>query len=351
MKRYVVATAALTLLVAAAAVAFAIRGGGTGASSAGPLPAAAGAPSASTGSGTTAGATTEASTTEARTTASPASCSAQVFLPVLRRELDNEAQKLRIVEVEVARCRNGYAQVFAVPDRSVCQPGVGYCYETEQVFLRWTSSRWRILTYGTGITCEAGGETAPVVRRVCERLGYPQATRSSAPAAPPDEVCGPRATWNIAPDTGGGDAMSPDAIYRVKSAEHTDCDRVVFWLNGPHPVSFRVAYVPVVHQDPSDQPLPVAGGAALEVTVRAPAKGYDNQGHQPGVFLAHPGDYIIPPEQVAGWGALRGLRFGGTFEGVSTFALGVKATRPFRAFTMHPEGLPEYTLLVIDVAH
>jgi hypothetical protein len=115
-----------------------------------------------------------AATTETSTTSAEAPCGAQVFLPVLKQEFDNEAKKLRIVRPEVKRCRNDYAQVFAVPDDSVCQPGIGYCYDSEQVLLGWSGGEWRILTYGTGITCEEPGfETVPLIRRVCRALGYP----------------------------------------------------------------------------------------------------------------------------------------------------------------------------------
>jgi hypothetical protein len=106
-------------------------------------------------------------------------CDPDVFLPVLRRALDGQAPKLRIVEAQVERCRNGYAQVFAVPDKEVCDPGVGFCYETEQVFLGWKGDRWRILTSGTGIACGEGIETDALVLRVCRGLGYPDlATRA-----------------------------------------------------------------------------------------------------------------------------------------------------------------------------
>ena len=112
--------------------------------------------------------------TTTSTTAAPPPCSAPTFLPVLGHGLDDRAKKLHIVRAEVRRCRNGYAQVFAVPDASVCQPAVGYCYETEQVFLGWTKGSWRILFAGTGITCEEPGfETIPRIRRACGALGYP----------------------------------------------------------------------------------------------------------------------------------------------------------------------------------
>ena len=91
-------------------------------------------------------------TTTAPTTTAPvaAPCGAGAFLPVLKDAMDGAAPKLTIVRAEVRRCRNDYAQVFAVPDPSVCKPGVEYCYETEQVFLRWDGGAWKIETSGTG---------------------------------------------------------------------------------------------------------------------------------------------------------------------------------------------------------
>lgn len=103
--------------------------------------------------------------------AAVAPCTARGFLPVLRRRYDTPATKLRIAHATVIRCRGRYARVLAVPDPKVCHPGVGYCYETEQVFLRSVGGRWQILFSGTGVTCR--GETNAQVRRICQALGYP----------------------------------------------------------------------------------------------------------------------------------------------------------------------------------
>lgn len=161
MNRYVVAAAAVVFVaIIAVAIAFAVRGGND-TSSAESVPAVSGGESvAPTGS------------TAATTTSAPP-CNAGVFLPVLKERMDREADDYRIVRAKVGLCRNGYAQVFAVPDQSAC--AAGPCLETEQVFLAWTGSRWRFLTAGTGISCPEGNETAPVVRRACEGLGFPQA--------------------------------------------------------------------------------------------------------------------------------------------------------------------------------
>lgn len=119
----------------------------------------------STGAGTTGpGATTDAES---------APCGAQDFLPVLQAALDDAAAEIQIVRVRVERCRSGYAQVFAVPDQSLCAVGAGDCFETEQVLLRWKDDAWRVVTSGTGISCGEGNETLRLIVRVCRGLGYP----------------------------------------------------------------------------------------------------------------------------------------------------------------------------------
>jgi hypothetical protein len=158
-----------TALVLGLVLALWVSGcGGGGASSAGPTP------EATSGTETSAVESVETTgapeTPEATTIAEEPPCDAADFLPVLKKAFDGTAPKLEVVRADVKRCRNGYAQVYAVPDDSVCDPGVGYCYETEQVFLQWRGE-WRILTSGTGISC--GSETEPLLVRICGALGYP----------------------------------------------------------------------------------------------------------------------------------------------------------------------------------
>lgn len=111
------------------------------------------------------------------TVAEAAPCGAGAFLPVLKEAFDGSAPKLTVVRADVERCRNDYAQVFAVPDQTVCKPGVDFCYETEQVFLRWDGGAWTIETSGTGISC--GAETEPEIVEICRALGYPDLTGAS----------------------------------------------------------------------------------------------------------------------------------------------------------------------------
>jgi hypothetical protein len=106
-------------------------------------------------------------------------------------------------------------------------------------------------------------------------------------------------------------------IYQVRAATHQGCDRVVFDLNGPGRVGYLVRYVPTVHADPSNQPIRVAGGAALQVTIQAPD--FRESGHQPWRTPWQLGQRLAGAQTT-----LREVRFAGSFEHVTTFAVGVR---------------------------
>ncbi|MGW5740949.1 AMIN-like domain-containing (lipo)protein [Amycolatopsis sp. NPDC003861] len=176
----------------------------------------------------------------------------------------------------------------------------------------------------------------------------PAAPTTSVPptATPPPAkaVCPETAGWRT--DARDSDPMSRDALYLVRAGRHACFDRVVFDVNGPA-AGFAVRYVPVVTTDPKGEPLPVPGGAALQIVVRAPALGTDDSGHQPGRVLAVVGDTLV---STPGWPSLRAVRFAGSFEGLSTFAAGVRARLPFRVFTqLGPQD--QVRRVVVDIAH
>ena len=132
-------------------------------------------------------------------------------------------------------------------------------------------------------------------------------------------------------------------LYHVRAAAHRACDRVVLDLNGLGRVGYLVRYVPAVHADPSDRPIPVAGAATLQVTIQAP--GFRESGHQAWRTPWRLG------QRLADFGTtLRDVRFAGTFEHVTTFAVGVRTRRPFRVLAL-PDSANHITRLVVDVAH
>jgi hypothetical protein len=83
-------------------------------------------------------------------------------------------------------------------------------------------------------------------------------------------------------------SSNPSAPVYLVSAGRQECsDRVVFHLNGPDPTGYSVRYVDLVREDGSGRPVPVAGAAALQVVINAPALGQDSHGYV-GKVLAQP---------------------------------------------------------------
>jgi len=186
----------------------------------------------------------------------------------------------------------------------------------------------------TGCT---GGEPPPTAP-----TGSPAALSPAPEAAPAPAVCS-TAGWEAGAIEATG--MSTDVLFAVRAGRHACYDRVVFDMAGPSLVGFSARYVPEVAADASGLPVAVPGGAALEVVVRAPARGSDG-----GPALAAVGADFVDPAQVANWGSLRGVRFAGSFEGQSTIAVGVRERLPFRVFSLvDPER--QTRRVVVDISH
>ena len=175
----------------------------------------------------------------------------------------------------------------------------------------------------------------------------PSSADTQQPPSTASPACAVERSWPTGPQHGGR-AMTPAALYLVRAGQHKCYDRVVFDLNGPDDVSYTAKYVPVVKADASGWQVPVEGQAALEVVVRGPIYGTDNQGHQPWRRPPTFGDNFVAPAQVAGWASLAQVRFAGSNEGQTTFAIGVRETRPFRVWIRSE---PYYRHVVIDIAH
>ncbi|WP_020658937.1 AMIN-like domain-containing (lipo)protein [Amycolatopsis benzoatilytica] len=176
----------------------------------------------------------------------------------------------------------------------------------------------------------------------------PPGTTSPAPTSTPGTPGCPAPGWGTGAKEAAG--STTDALYLVRIGRHDCYDRVVFSINGPASTGYSVSYVPLVTADASGKPLPVAGGAVLQVVVRAPEQGADTSGHQPGRILAATGDYFYPSAQLASWPSLRAVRFAGFFEGQCTFAVGTRAKLPFRVFTLL-DRVNQVRLVVLDIAH
>jgi hypothetical protein len=132
------------------------------------------------------------------------------------------------------------------------------------------------------------------------------------PPVTQDPVCVGARSWGTGPKRVVASPIGAE-IDQVRAATHDGCDRVVFDLNGLGRVGYLVRYVPVVHADPSDQPIPVAGGTALQVTVQA--SDFRESGHQSWRMPRR-----LDQRLVGGQTVVREVRFAGAFEHVTTFA-------------------------------
>lgn len=130
-------------------------------------------------------------------------------------------------------------------------------------------------------------------------------------------------------------------LTNARAGRHDCFDRLVFDLAGPVS-SYRVEYVSQVTAEGSGQPVPLRGGAFLSIVLGAPA--YDANGH-PTYRPAHRSEAV----DVTGYTTFRQVAFTGSFEGVSSFGLGVRARLPFRVLTFTGPG--SGSRVIVDVSH
>jgi hypothetical protein len=166
---------------------------------------------------------------------------------------------------------------------------------------------------------------------------------ASAQAAAP--YCG--ITWGSLAKAGPSavDPASGQTLVDVRAGRHDCYDRLVLDIRGPALRTWQVRYVPQVIHDPRGDVVPLRGGAFVQIVVGATT--YDENG-RPTYDLSN--DRELAP--VAGFTTFRQVALAGSFEGLTTLALGVRARLPFRVFTLDDiPGSASGTLLVVDVAH
>ena len=130
---------------------------------------------------------------------------------------------------------------------------------------------------------------------------------------------------------------STGSVADVRTGRHACFDRLVLDVSGDVRGYF-VRYVREVRRDGSGAPVPVRGGARLEVVVTAPPVPTDA--------------WFLPNGELSdlrGYRTFRHLAWAGSFEGQSTFGLGVRARLPFRVLLL--DGPGNGSRLVVDVAH
>ncbi|WP_067474858.1 AMIN-like domain-containing (lipo)protein [Nocardia amamiensis] len=147
------------------------------------------------------------------------------------------------------------------------------------------------------------------------------------------------ATWGSLPKT--SQTRSVATLTGVRAGRHECFDRLVFDIAGPV-TGYHVGYVERVAMDGSGALVPLRGGAALSISLNAPA--HDdayNATYNPGdrAELAGVRDYRT----------FRQVAWAGSFEGQTTVGLGVRARLPFQVHTLTGPG--SGSRIVVDVAH
>ena len=135
----------------------------------------------------------------------------------------------------------------------------------------------------------------------------------------------------------------PSAITNVRAGQQDCYDRLVFDLRSIG-ASYRVRYVGTVYHDPRGTPVPLRGGAKLEIVL----PGLPTYDLETGASTYNP---PRPSELVdlTGYQTFRQVAWAGSFENQTTLGLGVRARLPFRV--LYLDGPGAGSRLVIDVAH
>ncbi|MEV4765971.1 hypothetical protein AB0J89_25445 [Micromonospora chokoriensis] len=175
---------------------------------------------------------------------------------------------------------------------------------------------------------------AVVLAGLLAGVGSGSAAGGSSSAA----YCG--ITWGSAEKSAG--ALSDAPLTEVRTGRHDCYDRVVFEFAGPVD-GYAIGYGETWTEGEGLALSPyTAGGALLRVSLRAPAYDDAHQGTVPYAVGEHVANLLRYP-------TVRDVVFGGSFEGYSTFAVGVRARLPFRVLVLTGPGT--HSRIVLDVAH
>jgi len=127
-------------------------------------------------------------------------------------------------------------------------------------------------------------------------------------------------------------------ITNVRTGQDNCFDRMVIDLNGTAP-GYNVSYVNQFGAQGSGIPISLQGGTKLQIIALASA----HDSHYNPTYRATVGQ-PLPNINLTGYQTFRDLKYGGSFEGQTSFGLGVRARLPFRVLQLGNR-------LIIDVAH
>jgi len=161
---------------------------------------------------------------------------------------------------------------------------------------------------------------------------------TASPTAATAPYCGIR--WGSTTKTAGSLSTAP--VVTVRAGAHACYDRLVIEVAG-RTGGYRVGYVAAVTAQGSGSVIPVAGGARLQITVQDPAQDPVTLRSS---YLPKDRSHVVP---VTGYRTFRQVVWAGSFEGYTSFGVGVRARLPFRVTVLPGPG--NHSRIVIDVAH
>lgn len=150
-------------------------------------------------------------------------------------------------------------------------------------------------------------------------------------------------TTGFATSVPGDTALSRLIVSNARVGQQSCVDRFVIEMSGDPSITpgYQVRYVPQVLQEGSGTVVPLRGRAFLHVGVGAPSSDQAGQATYVPANRAEVAD-------VSGYNAFRQVAWAGSFEGMTTFGIGVREQLPFKVSVLTEDGR---TRLVLDVAH
>jgi hypothetical protein len=176
----------------------------------------------------------------------------------------------------------------------------------------------------------ATGLIAPAVAATSTTAAATTAATAATTTATTTAYCG--ITWGSTAKATSPALLWTGRVTGTRAGQHTCYDRLVFDVaRGSGRLGYSVRYVTSVTGPGSGLPIPVSGGAKLQITVNAPSR------------------LGLSTRTFTGWRTFRQLKAIGSFEGYTDYGLGVRARLPMRAFTL--TAADGTRRLVVDVAH
>ena len=148
--------------------------------------------------------------------------------------------------------------------------------------------------------------------------------------------------WTNLGPKGTGESHAPEGteVVSVRVGQHACFDQITIDIAANAAIGSHFEFTANPAQDGSGLPPnpPITGGAVLQGSVFAPSEHLKQSGNP----------YEYPPSYFAGWRALREIRYGVSFEGYTSFFIGVVSDNAFRMRSWDDNGIRK---IIIQIAH